>query len=75
VQKAHCPRCAGYEDRVMRKSPDETLPASVTPCDAYTMSDRFRDWAVAQMQKEAKAEVAKAGLDRMAILKAGKGQA
>lgn len=53
----------------MRKAPDETLPPTVTPCEAYTMSDRFRDWAVSQMQKEAMAEVSKAGLDRMTVLK------
>lgn len=72
MQKAHCPRCAGYEDRVMRRKPGEDLPASVTPCPVYAMSDRFRDWAVGQMQKDAMAEVSKAGLDRMALVKAAK---
>lgn len=67
---AHCPRCAGYEDRVMRRAPGEELPPSVVPCPEYAMSDRFRAWAVAQMQKEMAAEVAKAGLDRMAVVKA-----
>lgn len=69
VEKAHCPRCAGYEDRVMRRRPGEALPAAVRPCPDYAMSDRFRDWAVAQMQKEVMGEVTKSGLDRMAILK------
>ena len=72
MQKAHCPRCAGYEDKVMRRAPDEELATRVTPCKDYAMSDRFRDWAVSQMQREVSGQIASAGLDRMAILKAGK---
>jgi len=58
----------------MRRAPGAELADTVTPCEAYAMSDRFRDWAVCQMQKEAMTEVSKAGLDRMAILKGSKSQ-
>lgn len=75
MQKAHCPRCAGYEARVMRRKESEELPASVKPCRDYAMSDRFRDWAVGQMGKEVSGQVSMAGLDRMALLKAAKAQA
>src|SRR5687767_4854774 len=70
MAKAHCPRCAGYEDKVMRRAPDEELAPDVRPCQAFEMSDRFREWAVAQMRREMAAEVGAAGLDRMAIHKA-----
>jgi hypothetical protein len=53
----------------MRRAPGEELPASAKPCPDYAMSDRFRDWAVGQMQKEVMGEVTKSGLNRMAILK------
>lgn len=68
----HCPQCATYEQRVMAKAPDEGLPAEVVPCAAFVMSDTFREWAVAEMRKEVLGQVAGAGLDRMAIVKAGK---
>ncbi len=67
--KAHCPRCAGYEDQVMRRKSGETLPANVTPCASFEMSDRFRDWAVERMRGEVGGTISAAGLDRMAILK------
>lgn len=68
--KAHCPRCAGYEAKVMRRTEGEELPPEVKPCKDYAMSDAFRDWAVGQMQKEVAGQIGSAGLDRMAILKA-----
>ncbi|MEK6986037.1 MAG: hypothetical protein AABX89_06620 [Candidatus Thermoplasmatota archaeon] len=72
--KAHCPRCAGYEDQVMRRKEGEELPASATPCPTFEMSDRFRDWAVNRMRGEVGGLIGAAGLDRMAILK-GKSKA
>jgi hypothetical protein len=69
VSKAHCPRCAGYEDRVMRRKEGEELPPEVRPCADYAMSDRFRDWAVARMSQEVGGQVRAAGLDRMALLR------
>jgi len=68
--KAHCPRCAGYEAKVMRRKEGEELPPEVKPCDAYAMSDVFRDWAVGQMQREVAGQISTAGLDRMAMVKA-----
>lgn len=56
----------------MAKAPDEGLPAEVVPCSAFVMSDTFREWAVAEMRKEVLGQVAGAGLDRMALVKAGK---
>lgn len=56
----------------MRRAATSELPATVTPCKEYQMSDRFRDWAVAQMSREVGGQLSAAGLDRMAILKAGK---
>ncbi len=53
----------------MRRAPGEVLPADVQPCEAFAMSDRFRTWAVGQMQKELSGQVSAAGLDRMALLK------
>lgn len=70
---AHCPTCDAYETRVMAKAHDEALPPDVKPCEAFTMSDRFRDWAVAEMRREVLGQVKAAGLDRMALLKAKKG--
>lgn len=67
--ETHCPRCADYESRVMGRIPGEELPADVVPCEAFAMSDRFRDWAVTQMAREVRAEVGRAGLDRMALVK------
>ena len=72
MSKAHCPRCAGYEDRVMRRREGEELPPEVAPCADYAMSDRFRDWAVAQMTREVGGQLSAAGLDRMALLKSAK---
>ena len=66
----HCATCDAYEQRVMAKAPDEALPAEVVPCPAFTMSDRFRDWAVGEMRREVLGQVRTAGLDRMALLKA-----
>ena len=56
----------------MRRKEGEALPPDVTPCAGYAMSDRFRDWAVAQMSREVGAQVRTAGLDRMAILRSAK---
>lgn len=67
---AHCPTCDAYEQRVMAKAADEALPPEVVPCPAFTMSDRFRDWAVGEMRREVLGQVRSAGLDRMALLKA-----
>ncbi len=53
----------------MRRKPGDVLPPDVQPCEAYAMSDRFRDWAVGLMQKELSGQIGAAGLDRMAILK------
>jgi hypothetical protein len=72
VAGPHCPACDAYEHRVMARSPGEVLPPDVKPCEAFAMSDAFRDWAVAEMRKEVMGQVDAAGLDRMAILKAGK---
>jgi hypothetical protein len=66
----HCPTCDAYEQRVMGKAADEALPPEVVPCPAFTMSDRFRDWAVGEMRREVLGQVRTAGLDRMALLKA-----
>jgi hypothetical protein len=56
VPGPHCATCQAYEDLV--------------PCKDFTMSDRFRDWAVGEMRKEVLGQVRTAGLDRMALLKA-----
>lgn len=56
----------------MGKAPGEALPPDVKPCEAFAMSDAFRDWAVAEMRKEVMGQVRAAGLDRMALLKKGK---
>lgn len=53
----------------MARVADEALPADVKPCDAFAMSDKFREWAVAKMRKEVLGEVSRAGLDRMAVVK------
>jgi hypothetical protein len=53
----------------MRRKEGEEMPPDVRPCPDYAMSDRFRDWAVAQMQREVAGQVSAGGLDRMAILK------
>lgn len=74
-QAAHCPQCATYEEAVISRAPGEPFPATILPCEAFAMSDRFRDWAVAQMRSEVGGQVSGAGLDRMALLKAGKGSA
>ncbi|HUR24698.1 MAG TPA: hypothetical protein VM327_01635 [Candidatus Thermoplasmatota archaeon] len=68
----HCATCQAYEERVMAKAADEALPPEVVPCKDFTMSDRFRDWAVAEMRREVLGQVRSAGLDRMALLKAKK---
>jgi hypothetical protein len=72
VQKAHCPRCAGYEDRVMRRADGEELPADVKPCDAFEMSDRFKQWVMDQMRDHVTEQVKASGLDRMVMAKAPK---
>jgi hypothetical protein len=69
---AHCATCEAYEERVMAKAHDEGLPPDVVPCPSFVMSDRFREWAVAEMRKEVLGQVKAAGLDRMAVVKAGK---
>ena len=66
----HCATCAAYEERVIGRKEGETVPADVVPCADFAMSDRFRDWAVAEMRKEVLGQVRAAGLDRMALLKA-----
>jgi hypothetical protein len=53
----------------MAKRPDEALPPEVVPCAAFVMSDRFRDWAVAEMRREVMGQVSMAGLDRMAVVR------
>ncbi len=53
----------------MRRKPGDELAANLKPCEAYVMSDRFRDWAVDRMRSEVGGSIASAGLDRMAILK------
>lgn len=68
----HCPMCASYEQRVMSRAAGEELPPDVVPCKQFAMSDAFRDWAVGEMRKEVMGQVGAEGLDRMAILKAGK---
>ena len=65
----HCATCAAYEDRVIGRKEGEALPADVVPCKDFQMSDRFREWAVAEMRKEVMGQVQSAGLDRMALLK------
>jgi hypothetical protein len=69
---SHCSTCEAYEERVMAKAHDEALPPDVVPCPSFVMSDRFRDWAVAEMRKEVLGQVKAAGLDRMAVVKAGR---
>jgi hypothetical protein len=59
----------------MAKAPGEALPPDVVPCKDFTMSDRFREWAVAEMRKEVMAQVRTAGLDRMALIKAKRQEA
>lgn len=54
----------------MAKAPEAALPAEVVPCTQFVMSDAFREWAVGEMRKEVLGQVAKAGLDRMAMVKA-----
>ena len=53
----------------MRRRDGEELPADVTPCKDFAMSERFRAWAVSQMQGDVKAQISASGLDRMAMLK------
>ena len=53
----------------MGRKEGEILPADVKPCDHFAMSDRFREWAVAEMRREVMGQVKAAGLDRMALLK------
>jgi hypothetical protein len=53
----------------MGRKEGEVLPADVVPCQAFQMSDRFREWAVAEMRKEVMGQMQAAGLDRMALLK------
>jgi hypothetical protein len=65
----HCPRCETYEATVMARRPGEPMPASISPCKDYAMSPAFRDWAVAQMQKDMARQVSASGLDRVAVLK------
>jgi hypothetical protein len=57
----------------MGRKEGEVLPPDVVPCGSFQMSDRFREWAVAEMRKEVLGQVRAAGLDRMAMLKARKG--
>jgi hypothetical protein len=66
----HCAQCATYEDAVISRAPGEPFPATILPCEGFAMSDRFRDWAVAQMRQEVGGQISGAGLDRMAMLKA-----
>jgi hypothetical protein len=54
----------------MGRQATEPFPATVVPCAAFGMSDRFRDWAVAQMRSEVGGQISGAGLDRMAMVKA-----
>lgn len=54
----------------MAKAPQDSLPADIVPCAHFVMSDTFRDWAVGEMRKEVLGQVSKAGLDRMALVKA-----
>lgn len=56
----------------MGRAEGEVLPPDVVPCEAFAMSDAFRDWAVGEMRREVLGQVKAAGLDRMAIVK-GKG--
>ena len=56
----------------MAKAHDEALPPDVVPCRDFAMSDRFREWAVAEMRRDVMAQVKAAGLDRMAMAKARK---
>ncbi|MGB0651987.1 MAG: hypothetical protein ACPGQL_02205 [Thermoplasmatota archaeon] len=60
----HCPQCASYEQAVMDGEADK-----VQPCDAYEMTDGFRDWMVDAMRAEVMGQVSLSGLDRLAILK------
>lgn len=53
----------------MARQEGEVLPPDVKPCEAFTMSDRFRDWAVGEMRREVLGQVRAAGLDRMTLLK------
>jgi hypothetical protein len=64
----------------MARKDGEVLPPDVKPCPAFSMSDRFRDWAVGEMRREVLGQVKAAGLDRMALIKskgktAGDGEA
>jgi len=72
---AHCPQCATYEEAVITRQPGEPFPATLLPCKEFAMSDRFRDWAVAQMRSEVGGQISTAGLDRMAMVKAPKAKA
>jgi hypothetical protein len=74
VPAAHCDECAKYEATVMEAA-GGPVPATVKPCQDYAISDAFRDWLVDQMRREVLAQVSTSGLDRMAIVKAGKGTA
>ena len=53
----------------MGRAEGEVLPPDVVPCSQFAMSDRFREWAVAEMRKEVMGQVKAAGLDRMAMVK------
>lgn len=66
VPEPHCDTCAAYEEAVMAHGGD----ADATPCPDFEMSDRFRAWLVQEMRAEVMGQVAAAGLDRMAIVKA-----
>lgn len=66
----HCTQCADYERRVMARSGDEPVPDDLRPCQAFVASPAFQEWAVERMRREVAAQVSRAGLDRMSMLKA-----
>lgn len=55
----------------MARGEGDPIPDDLRPCEDYAASDRFQTWAVEQMRREVMRQVSGAGLDRMAIVKAG----
>src|SRR5438045_2890946 len=67
----HCPQCDAYEAAVLAMPPGGSIAADVVPCAQYVMGPELRDHIVSQMRGEVAGQVAGAGLNRMAVVKAG----
>jgi hypothetical protein len=50
--KGHCDDCVGYEKAIMEARAAGKQAPAVEPCDAYVMSDAFREFLVSKMRQE-----------------------